>query len=245
VIIPYVKGTQSGSAKNDGLFQRFQVLVWPDPIDHIRIVDRTPDQSALDRFFKAMVTLKDLDRHSLPAAKSTNNSLVLHFDPEAQLLINQWFQMMESLLLSDKYDSARQGHFAKYRGMVPALALLFHLLDGHPGRVCSDCLHRAIRFARYLKSHADRIYSSASGHDFGTARRLAKRLIAGDLPDGFTASVIYTKNWSGLDSKEAISSALGVLTDYGWVIPIENPAGVGGRPTIKYRAIAGIGEALL
>jgi hypothetical protein len=129
--------------------------------------------------------------------------------------------------------------------MVPALALLFHLLDGHPDRVCKDCLDRAIHFAWYLKKHADRIYASASGHDFGTARRLAKRLIAGDLPDGFTVSSIHTKNWSGLDSKEAIAAALGVLTDYGWVIPIESQAGVGGRPTIKYRANAGIGEALL
>jgi hypothetical protein len=199
----------------------------------------------LDAFFNAIIKLKELDRQSLPAAKITNSSLVLHFDPEAQLLINQWFQMMESLLLSDKYDSARQGHFAKYRGMVPALALLFHLLDGHPGRVGLDCLGRAISFAKYLKSHADRIYSSASGHDFGTARRLAKRLIAGDLADGFTASVIHTKNWSGLDSKDAVAAALVVLVDYGWVIPIENPAGVGGRPTTRYRANAGIGEALL
>jgi hypothetical protein len=245
VVIPYVKGTQRGSAKNDGLFQRFQVLVWPDQINNVKIVDRAPDKTALDAVFNAIIKLKELDRHSLPAAKSTNNSLVLHFDPEAQLLINQWFQMMESLLLSDKYDSARQGHFAKYRGMVPALALLFHLLDGHPGRVGLDCLRRAIRFAKYLKSHADRIYSSASGHDFGTARRLAKRLIAGDLPDGFTASIISTKDWAGLDSKEAIAAALGVLTDYGWVIPIDSRAGVGGRPTMKYRANAGIGEALL
>ena len=245
VIIPYVKGTQRGNAKNDGLFQRFQVLVWPDPIDRIQIVDRKPDRSALNRFFKAMVTLKDLDRRSLPAANSANNSLILHFDAKAQSTFNQWLQMLESLLMSDKYDSARQSHFAKYRGMVPALALLFHLLDGHGGQVCEDCLCRAVIFARYLKSHADRIYSSASGHDFGTARRLAKRLIAGDLPDGFTASVIHTKNWSGLDSTDAIAAALIVLVDYGWVTPLESKLGGAGRPTIKYRANVGIGEALL
>ena len=245
VIIPYVKGTQRGSAKNDGLFQRFQVLVWPDPIDQIKLVDRKPDRAALDIFFRAIVGLKNLDRHSLPAAKATNNSLVLQFDEHSQALVNAWFLKLESSLSSDKYDPTRQSHFAKYRGMVPALALLFHLLDGHAGQVCEDCLRRAILFAKYLKSHAERVYSSASGHDFGIARRLAKRVIAGDLPEGFTASVIHTKNWSGLDSKEAIEAALVVLTDYGWVTPLENKAAVGGRPTIRYRANAGIGEALL
>jgi hypothetical protein len=245
VIIPYVKGTQRGSKKNDGFFQRFQVLVWPDQLANINLVKRKPDKVALDTFFQAVVGLKELDRHLLPAAILARNLLVLHFDDDAQRLFDEWHLYLETLLLSGKYDSARQGHLGKYRSLIPALALLFHLLDGHPGRVCLDCLRRAILFAKYLKSHADRIYSSASGHDFGTARRLAKRLIAGDLPDGFTASVIHTKNWSGLDSKEAIESALEVLTDYGWVVPIENKAGRAGRPTIKYRANAGIGEALL
>jgi hypothetical protein len=246
VVIPYVKGTQRGNAKNDGLFQRFQVLVWPDQIDNVKIVDRAPDKTALDAFFDAIIKLKELDRHSLPAATATNNSLVLHFDPEAQALFNRWLLKLDYSLLSDRYDSARQSHLGKYRSLVPALALLFHLFDGHPGPVSEDCLGRAILFAKYLKSHAERVYSSASGHDFGTARRLAKRLIAGDLPDGFTASVIHTKNWAGLDSKDAVAAALVVLVDYGWVIPFETKAGgVGGRPTMKYRANAGIGEALL
>jgi len=245
IIIPYVKGTQRGNAKNDGLFQRFQVLVWPDQIDNVKIVDRKPDQPAVEEFLKAILRLKELDRDSLPAATRTNNSLVLQFDPEAQALFNAWLLKLDCSLLSDKYDSARQSHLGKYRSLIPALALLFHLLDGHPGLVGVDCLGRAILLAKYLKSHADRIYSSASGHDFGTARRLAKRLIAGDLPDGFTVSSIHTKNWAGLDSKDAVAAALVVLVDYGWVIPIDSRVGVGGRPTMKYRANAGIGEALL
>jgi predicted transcriptional regulator len=57
--------------------------------------------------------------------------------------------------------------------------------------------------------------------------------------------MIHTKNWSGLDSTDAIAAALVVLVDYGWVTPLESKFGGAGRPTIKYRANVGIGEALL
>ena len=106
------------------------------------------------------------------------------------------------MLTSGGLDSARQSHFAKYRSLIPALALLFHLLEGHAGPVCEDCLYRAISFAKYLNKHADRIYDSVSGQDHAAIRGLAERLLNGELHDEFTCRTLMLKGWAGLSTKE-------------------------------------------
>jgi hypothetical protein len=103
------------------------------------------------------------------------------------------------MLAKAKMDAARQSHFAKYRSLVPALALLFHLLDDHDGSVCEDCLIRSIAFAKYLMKHANRVYASASGHDFSAVRLLAERLLKGEFAEGFTCRALMLR--AGLGSQ--------------------------------------------
>ncbi len=81
---------------------------------------------------------------------------LLYFSPEAQLLFSQWYVADEKSVGNGLMDAARQSHFAKYRSLIPALALLFHLLDGHGDQVYDECHHRLIGFAKYLKKHANR-----------------------------------------------------------------------------------------
>jgi putative DNA primase/helicase len=138
----------------------------------------------------------------------------------------------EKMLSSGRLDPARQSHFAKYRSLIPALALLFHLLDGHSGSVCEDCLDRAVAFAYYLKKHADRIYASVSGHDHAAVRMLAERLLNDQLPDGFTCRTLTLKGWAGLSTKEQAQAAIDALVEYNWLIETEIRSG--GRPTVKY-----------
>lgn len=136
------------------------------------------------------------------------------------------------MLSSGQLDSARQSHYAKYRSLVPALALLFHLLDGHPGPVCDDCLNRAVVYTGYLKSHADRIYASVSGHDHAAVRLLAERLLDGQLADGFSCRTLTLKGWAGLASREQAQAAIDALLEYGWLT--ESEVRSGGRPSVKY-----------
>lgn len=229
----YVQFSQRGSSKNDGLLQRFQLLVWPDPVGNFKLVDRVPNQQAIAKYNQAVLNLPKLEQQSLQGAKRLpNDSQLLHFSPKAQQAFNTWFVQNEMLLASGGLDPARQSHFAKYRSLIPALALLFHLLDGHPGPVCEDCLDRAVAFAYYLKKHADRIYSSVSGHDHAAVRMLAERLLNGQLPDGFTCRTLTLKGWAGLATKEQAQAAIDALVEYDWLI--ESEIRSGGRPTVKY-----------
>jgi hypothetical protein len=203
-------------------------------LGNIKFVDRTPDQVAIAQYHKAVLSLPDLAASKIVGAKRlSNDSQLLHFDTNAQQLFNTWFLQNEKMLISGTMDSARQSHFAKYRSLVPALALLFHLLDNnHAGPVCEDCLAQAISFAKYLKKHADRIYASVSGHDHTAVRLLAERLLDGQLANGFTCRTLVLKGWSGLSTKEQAQAAIDALVEFGWLVETEIRSG--GRPSLKY-----------
>ena len=229
----YVKFAQRGSSKNDGLLQRFQLLVWPDQLSDIQSVDRKPNKAAMDQFHQAFMRLSTLAESKLAGTVSLpSGAQLLHFSSASQPLFNNWLLANERQLADGTLDAARQSHFAKYRSLIPALALLFHLLDGHEGPVCQECLTRSIEFAQYLRDHANRVYASASGHDLRAVRLLAARLLKGDIADGFTRRTLMLKCWSGLSTPEQAQAAIDALVEYGWLI--EEEARSGGRPTMKY-----------
>lgn len=229
----YVQFAQRGSSKNDGLLQRFQLLVWPDPVRTVNLVDRAPNQAAINKYHQAVLNLSNLDQKPLTGARRLPNcSQLFHFSATAQQIFNDWFVKNEKLLINGKLDPARQSHFAKYRSLIPALALIYHLLDGHSGAVCEDCLVRVLFLSKYLKKHADRIYASVSGHDYAATRVLAKRLLDGQLSDGFTCRTLVLKGWAGLATKEQAQAAIDALVEYGWLF--ETEIRTGGRPSVKY-----------
>lgn len=230
----YVRFAQSGNSKNDGLLQRFQLLVWPDLEARFELVDRVENKAALQKMHQAIIALRS---NSLP-----KTPILLHFDRDAQRLFNQWYIQNEKLLRSEKLTSSEHSHFSKYRSLIPGLALLFHMLDGHQGDVCLGCLTSALNFAIYLKSHATRIYASVYGHDFAPARALARKLLAKSLEDGFTARTIYLKGWSNL-SKDETYSALDVLVEHGWLKELVTDSI--GRRTTRYYIHPDISETLL
>lgn len=229
----YVQFTQRGSSKNDGLLQRFQLLVWPDPVGIFQLVDRVPNQSVINKYHAAIVELSRITEQPIQGARRLQNgSQLFHFTPVAQQIFNDWYVENENMLVNAGLDSARQSHFAKYRSLVPALALLFHLIDGHADHVCENCIERALLYTKYLKNHADRIYASVSGHDHAAVRLLAERLLKNQLPDGFSCRTLMLKGWAGLATREQAQAAIDALVEYGWLN--ETEVRTGGRPSIRY-----------
>lgn len=230
----YVRFAQSGNSKNDGLLQRFQLLVWPDLDEEFKLVDRVENKNALQKMHQAITSLRFTNKEKTPH--------LLHFDKDAQQLFNQWYVQNEKLLRNEKLTSSEHSHFSKYRSLVPGLALLFHRLDSHDGNVCLSCLTSALNFAIYLKSHATRIYASVYGHDFAPARALARKLVDKSIEDGFTARSVYLKGWSNL-SKDETFSAIEVLLEHGWLRELVSDTI--GRKTSKYFIHPDIGSDLI
>jgi putative DNA primase/helicase len=80
------------------------------------------------------------------------------FDEEAHGIFLDWRTNLERRLRSGEESPALEGHLAKYRKLVPTLALLNHIGDNEQtGAVSQKSVVRALAFARYLESHARRI----------------------------------------------------------------------------------------
>lgn len=118
----------------------------------------------------------------------------------------------------------------KYRKLVPALALILHLSNRGIGPVTRSALEKALVWARYLESHARRIYSTALQPEYGAARELARRLECGDLGPAFTVRELYRKHWTGLDNKEDADAATDILVELGWLRLLQSDGPAVGRP---------------
>ena len=138
---------------------------------------------------------------------------------------------MEKRLRSDTEHPAFEAHLAKYRKLVPALALLIHLAGRTTGPISLKALDKALLWASYLEAHAQRIYSAVLRSDTAAARELGKHLERGDLPRRFTLRETYRKGWAGLSSKEDAEAATEILCDSGWIrVAADATARIPGAP---------------
>lgn len=227
----YLSDVTQGGPTDDGLFQRFQLIVWPDPLREWQLVDRPADQAASDTAAAVFAALARL---------SADEPVCLSFAPDAQQLFFDWLADLEHKVRGDTgLPPALVGHLSKYRSLMPTLAGLFELADrAANGDVVAECFisldhtRRAAAFCDYLEAHAHRIYACALSAETRSARELARHLQARDLSSPFTTRDVYLKGWSGLDSPERVRAALGLLEEAGWIRHVESkPASAGGRPS--------------
>lgn len=223
----YVSQAAQGGAGDDGLLQRLQLLVWPDASDEWRNVDRWPDTEAKQAVWRIFERFAEMALSSVDEGAPATR-----FAEDGQELFDDWRTELEQRLRNGDMPAALESHLAKYRSLVPSLALLSHLIEGEAplSRVGASHVRRAIDWTVYLESHARRVYGTALDPEMAAAIALSDRL--GDLPDSFTARDVYRRGWSGLDRKAA-DGALDVLVEFGHLVAESRETG--GRPTITYR----------
>lgn len=158
----YLSRAARGGGDDDGLVQRFQVAVWPDLPGEWRDVDTLPDTHARQRAVAVFERLDCIDPATVGAEIPPEGGLpFLRFTPTAQEMFIEWRAGLERRLRSDDLPSLLEGHLAKYRSLIPTLALLIHLADVGYGPVGEDALVRACAWGEYLESHALRLYAPA------------------------------------------------------------------------------------
>jgi hypothetical protein len=106
--------------QDDGLIQRFQLMVWPDVNTDWDYVDRTPNAAALtivEEVYQRLVAL------------STGSPLRFRLSRDAQELFVTHSECLEGRLRRDDLPLILKSHLSKYRSLMPSLALLFELAD--------------------------------------------------------------------------------------------------------------------
>lgn len=230
----YIHDAVSGGAGDDGLLQRFGLLVWPDVSGEWRNVDRFPDtpakRTAFDTFQRLDAMPPGIDPETDEAAPR-----IFRFTPEAQDEFDAWRHEFETGLRSSGHHPAMESHLSKYRKLVPAIALVCSLAEGETA-VSHDSLLRALAWCEYLQSHAARAYSAGSGPQTEGARALLHKIQAGDVCDGFAARAVYLKGWTHLNTSDAAKEAASMLCDLGYLRRVDGrPGATGGRPPTTYQ----------
>lgn len=224
---------------NDGWLQRFQVSVYPDPVLDWQYTDESPDpivEECINRIFEKLSEIDPMDHG---AQRDTEGSIpYFRFSSPAQKLFIVWLtsnqkaaEAIETPILAE--------HLMKYRKLVPALALIFHLVDviENPKRrrsegVSKESLQMAIALSEFLFAHAKRIYGLVLNGQHPAVAALAAKLTSGKLSDGFSERDVYKSGWGQLTDPEAVAHACRELEQDHWIrrIPHEGGPGRPGSP---------------
>jgi hypothetical protein len=229
----YMHAAVTGSAGDDGMIQRFSLLVWPDQNSEWQNVDRYPASEPRAKAWETFERLNDLTAEAVGAQTDDSAKIpFLRFDDEAQEHFNEWRAGLEKNLRSGDLPPALESHFAKYRKTVPSLALINHLANEGSGPINAEAMLRALALIEYLESHAYRAYGTGAHVGAAAAKAIFRRIKKGDLRDGFTARDIYRRQWSALTNPTDTEAGLSILVTIGWLVPATNETG--GRPTTSY-----------
>ena len=211
----YMARVARGGGDDDGLAQRFQLAVWPDISTAWTNEDRAPDTAARSLAWDVYYRLDQIEPHAIGATAPDRDDgpPYLRFAADAQDLFTEWRTKLEVRVRGGQEPLLIEAHLAKYRSLVPSLALLIHLADVGQGNIGKTALSQACAWAKYLESHARRIYAPALAPSSAAGRALAKHLLNNDMADGFTARDVYNKGWHSLSTRDATREAIEMLED--------------------------------
>jgi hypothetical protein len=226
---------------NDGMLQRFQVLVYPNS-RRWEWRDRAPNKTARDAAYAVFEKLADFDPLAWGAAPADDFAKFpyFQFSEEAQDVFIEWSGDLHRSRIPNEDEPLIRQHLAKFDKLFPALALIFHLVDcvthGVCGPVGKDAALRAAAWCEFLEAHARRCYGLLKDDGLRSAQALATKLEGGTLDDGFTLRDIRRNQWRNLTTDDAIQAALDWLEDENWLRSVlTGGTGPGsGRRTVRY-----------
>jgi hypothetical protein len=227
---------------NDGMLQRFQILVYPDPRPW-EWRDSAPNKTVRDAAYEAFEKLAEFDPVAWGAAPEDEISKFPHFcfSEEAQAVFIEWSIDIHRSRMPNEDEPIIRQHLAKFDKLFPALALIFHLVDcatdGVYGAISKEAALHAAAWCEYLEAHARRCYGLLKDDGLRAAQALAAKLERGALNNGFTLRDVRRNQWRSLTTNDAIQAALDWLEDEYWLCS-EVTGGTGpgsGRRTVRYR----------
>ncbi|MDE4453974.1 YfjI family protein [Psychrobacter sp. DAB_AL62B] len=251
----YLEQTMRGLG-NDGLMQRFQMMVYPDPLPRCKEKDIAVNKESRDAVYELFIAVDGLFEGKLVSygANESNEYYkrpYFRFADDAYNVFMDWYDTLQAKADDTEHEVIAQ-HLLKYGRLIPALALIFHLVDcieigSRLGGVSLKALQAAIAWGDMLETHMLRVYSCITDNSHLKASLLGNKILAllkkpSDKTDktdwishGFTARSLKRKNWKGLTDDNAVQTAIDVLIEHDWLDYKEvKSTGQGGRPTERY-----------
>lgn len=223
------------AADNDGRIQRFQMLVYPEPVPW-EWRDRYPVKGAREAVRDTFLRLAAFDplQDGAQPADDFHKVPWFAFDDAALEVFIEWITDLHQRVIPQEADRLLAQHWSKYPKLFCSVALILHLAEGRTGPVQADTALRAAAWCEYLAGHARRVYGLLDVARVDAARSLAQKIAAGKLDDGFTVAEVVKKDWSRLKGRREVEVALAVLEEAGHVVAVESADGIPGRPTVRY-----------
>ena len=229
----YVYQAARGGNGDDGLLQRFQVMVWPDTPNEWRNVDRFPDTTEKNRAWEIFKALSG----DIPGAVKEEGADIpaLRFTLAGQDIFDTWRHELETRLRSDHgLAPSLESHLAKYRSLMPSLALIFHLVEVVDGTTATGAVSEraalmAAAWCQYLESHAGRVYGGAMMPGMESAKEIIKHIKRCAIKNGMTVRELWRPQWSRLTTPEEVKAGLEILIQYDWLVV--KKIDTGGRPS--------------
>ena len=229
-----IQGINAGGASNDGLLQRFQVMVMPR-MERGAYVDRPINEVARGQYERA---IRDLLKYDW-ADPDRRQPHVFTFDELAQSRFRQWSNRNMQAVHSEQTGSAFASHLAKYDTLISALALIFELVENPIAeQVGLESFNRAERYTEYLRGHAEAIYGIGQPMHVQDAISLLTRFQKGKWPDrlaqAFNARDAQQARLLGRNGirSERYQAAINELATRGYLIPIHNGRAFAWNPAL-------------
>ncbi|MFA0332437.1 DUF3987 domain-containing protein [Vibrio cyclitrophicus] len=208
---------------NDGLFERFQLTVFPES-NQGSYTDVAPDHAHKEVVSNIFMRLVNVEHNEAETCK---------FDSEAQRLWGNWSKEFASQI--QYMNESWQAIKGKHPALLAKLSLIFHLIEeaencmgsklSYSKQVRPHNLGRAIKWLEYLDTHMQKVIQigkqSSQKKNSNPAKSLLERL---DKFDGsFTKQELAQKGWSNLTTKSTREYALDELESRGYIRWVESP----------------------
>lgn len=218
VLLPILHDRESGRV-DDGLFERFQLAVWPDDgqTEYTDLSVSPESKDIVNELFSRVAKLAEDEHHCF------------NFAPEAQELWDKWSENFYSSV--GELSSEEQSIEIKYPAMVAKIALVLQVaINGEQDPEASlvgeslidqEALRMAFKWLRYLRSHSRKIRSLTQGEGDASVSSLLANLSKFD--GSFTKQQLSQKCWKGLTNRNDRDRALLELENKGYIKLVLQP----------------------
>lgn len=236
-----------GDAVDDGFFERFGLLAYPEKRTDWKLIDRYPDHEAQNALSEMCDTLANIvwEEH-LPMDKTNKGEVYgkpfVRFDSRAQQHFNDWLSSHMKMVASLAEDDPLAGFFGKERGLLVRVVLVIHLAtcasESKPfTNVTLGTLQKAfILFNDYVEPMWHRVMAAFGRTTADESARKIAEWIKEEKPESIKQRDILRKGWKELKDLRNIQEAIDMLITNRWLGEGQTttPGSKGGRPSLSY-----------